>query len=78
MKVKKKETNIKTNRKTETIQVRLHAETKELIQLMAEETDEQTITAVIEGVVAAYKNKEFCPGEWTKIPGRDVYIRKEE
>jgi hypothetical protein len=68
----------KVNKKTETMTVKLHGEIKELIELMAEETDQKTITAVIEGVASAYKNKAYCPGEWTKVKGKNIYVRKEE
>lgn len=74
MKVKKKH----TNRKTEALNIRLHGEIKELLELMAEETDEKTVTAVIEGVASAYKNRAYCPGEWTKVPGKNIYVRKEK
>ena len=68
----------KKGRKTETLQIRLSGEMKDLFSLMAEETEEKTTTAVLEGLASAYKNKAYCPGEWTKVPGKNIYVRKAE
>lgn len=46
----------KANRKTESLNIRLDAETKKVLQVLSEGTEAKTITSVIESFVNAYQS----------------------